>query len=426
MWSIMRQHMGDITRVSANYLSPFSINFYKGMRLLTDAEQKKFQLQTHAEDGDETLDANDVDTDQEETQLALPLEMADGPMDQVEERPQKRRDWAEMEADAAGTEKEGPLERGIRPSDWRPSAAVESGAPKEAKGKKVDKDEGTQGQKLGPSAEAVVVPLLPYLDSKLEKYDGPSNVGSNMELLRTRTRVKVAATTLTVEQVESWIAKRAAAKALLEEKKKKLHELKAKYEIETQKWLQLRDLKRRVTTMIACSGGLFTRHASYWELHASTSARHSGNQSLFFINFYKGMGLLNVAEHKKFPLETKTTDDEEALGGNEVASYEDDLALALTLANVNKLKDVIKELPAKDTQEEGEEQGGDTEVETSNEGCWPPRQPPVYTPLTKEYSQVLAELVDMVVDPNMVEKRIDCVVEDVEKTIAEQQPMLLG
>lgn len=33
----------------------------------------KFPLQTHAEDGDETLGAIEVDTEQEDTQLALPL-----------------------------------------------------------------------------------------------------------------------------------------------------------------------------------------------------------------------------------------------------------------------------------------------------------------------------------------------------------------
>ncbi|OAE23960.1 hypothetical protein AXG93_2836s1000 [Marchantia polymorpha subsp. ruderalis] len=65
--------------------------------------------------------------------------------------------------------------------------------------------------------------------------------------------------------------------------------------------------------------------------------------SPFFINYYQRMGLVIVAEQKRFPLETETTDDEEALGANEVASEEDDIALALSLVNVDKSEDVIKE-----------------------------------------------------------------------------------
>ncbi|OAE29242.1 hypothetical protein AXG93_3825s1120 [Marchantia polymorpha subsp. ruderalis] len=38
------------------------------------------------------------------------------------------------------------------------------------------------------------------LDSKLEKYVGPSNVRSYVELVRNRTRVKMAATTVTAKQ----------------------------------------------------------------------------------------------------------------------------------------------------------------------------------------------------------------------------------
>lgn len=40
---------------------------------------------------------------------------------------------------------------------------------------------------------------------------------------------------------------------------------------------------------------------------------------LLFINFYRGMGLLTAAEQKRFQLETATSDDEDTLGGNEVA-----------------------------------------------------------------------------------------------------------
>lgn len=37
-----------------------------------------------------------------------------------------------------------------------------------------------------------VIPLLRYLNSKLKKYAGPTNVGSNVELMRNRTWMKVA------------------------------------------------------------------------------------------------------------------------------------------------------------------------------------------------------------------------------------------
>ncbi|OAE35185.1 hypothetical protein AXG93_2947s1020 [Marchantia polymorpha subsp. ruderalis] len=57
----------------------FDSESIKRVGLLTTAEQKKFPLQAHVENGDETLGANDIDTDQEDTQLALPSERVDGP-----------------------------------------------------------------------------------------------------------------------------------------------------------------------------------------------------------------------------------------------------------------------------------------------------------------------------------------------------------
>ncbi|OAE19343.1 hypothetical protein AXG93_4134s1050 [Marchantia polymorpha subsp. ruderalis] len=46
-------------------------------------------------------------------------------------------------------------------------------------------------------------------------------------------------------------------------------------------------------------------------------------------------------EQKRFPLETETADYEEALGGNEVASEGDDIALESSSAKVDKLEDVV-------------------------------------------------------------------------------------
>ncbi|OAE35186.1 hypothetical protein AXG93_2947s1030 [Marchantia polymorpha subsp. ruderalis] len=134
---------------------------------------------------------------------------------------------------------------------------------RKSKQKEAEKEEGSLRRNPGPSAEAVVstpleknlevltmsseteeypAPLeqlvdrvvddvardIMYVDGKLEKYAGPFDVGSYVELVRNRTRVMVAAATLTAEQVESLSAERATAKASLEEKEKQLQESKAK------------------------------------------------------------------------------------------------------------------------------------------------------------------------------------------------------
>lgn len=57
------------------------------MGLQIAAEQDRFSLQTHAVDGDETRCANEIDTDQEYTQLALHLARIDKSGDDVEGRP---------------------------------------------------------------------------------------------------------------------------------------------------------------------------------------------------------------------------------------------------------------------------------------------------------------------------------------------------
>lgn len=58
-----------------------------------------------------------------------------------------------------------------------------------------------------------VIPLLRYLDSKLGKYAGTTNVGSYVELVRNRTRVKVS-----------------TAHAIAE-KERQFRETEAKYEV---------------------------------------------------------------------------------------------------------------------------------------------------------------------------------------------------
>lgn len=58
--------------------------------------------------------------------------------------------------------------------------------------------------------------------------------------------------------------------------------------------------------------------------------------SLFFINFYQGMGLLTAVEQESFPLKRKIADDEGVLGGNEVASEEDNIEPAPPSAEADK------------------------------------------------------------------------------------------
>lgn len=57
--------------------------------------------------------------------------------------------------------------------------------------------------------------------------------------------------------------------------------------------------------------------------------------------------MLTAAEQKRFALETEAADDEETLGGNEVASEENDTLLALHSAETDKSENEVKEQPKK-------------------------------------------------------------------------------
>lgn len=71
--------------------------------------------------------------------------------------------------------------------------------------------------------------------------------------------------------------------------------------------------------------------------------------SLFFIDFYRRMGLLTEEENKKFLLERKIAEsnDEGVLGGNKVVSDHDDIELALPSAEVDMSDKDIEEQLAK-------------------------------------------------------------------------------
>lgn len=59
------------------------------------------------------------------------------------------------------------------------------------------------------------------------------------------------------------------------------------------------------------------------------------------------MGLLTAAEQKQFPLETEIATEEEAREDNEVANKEDNIALALPSANVDKSEEAVEKCPKK-------------------------------------------------------------------------------
>ncbi|OAE31784.1 hypothetical protein AXG93_2355s1000 [Marchantia polymorpha subsp. ruderalis] len=161
-------------------------------------------------------------------------------------------EWVELEAEAIMREKDGPLEKNLQTSKTRPSAIVECRATRKKKEKAIMTEEENLKSNLvplvearpvsspqtsmgtvifetgdNPSAEEIqlegvnaadvlcgqVIPLLRYLDSKLGKYARPTNVGSYVELVRNKTRVKVAKAHAVVE------------------KQKQLREIEAKYEV---------------------------------------------------------------------------------------------------------------------------------------------------------------------------------------------------
>ncbi|OAE26908.1 hypothetical protein AXG93_718s1000 [Marchantia polymorpha subsp. ruderalis] len=171
LWYVVHQHIGESPRQSANYLSPF-INFYRGMGLLTAAEPKRLPLHTHVVDGAKSLGANEVDTDQEDIQLALTLRRVDGCKDGVEGRLQKSL-ISEKDVSKEAEEKEAEIEVETPKRNPKPSAMP------------------IVYTQLGMKS-LEVVPLLRYLDRKLEKYVRPSVVGSYVELVEKKKLWKSA------------------------------------------------------------------------------------------------------------------------------------------------------------------------------------------------------------------------------------------
>lgn len=95
----------------------------------------------------------------------------------------------------------------------------------------LDSDEGPSAEEpmsVGLSATDMlgkqVISLLMYLDAKMAKYAEPAIAGFYVELMRSRTRTKVAASVEVVERVVSLTFECATMKTTLQEKEKQLWE----------------------------------------------------------------------------------------------------------------------------------------------------------------------------------------------------------
>ncbi|OAE22615.1 hypothetical protein AXG93_2272s1010 [Marchantia polymorpha subsp. ruderalis] len=73
-----------------------------------------------------------------------------------------------------------------------------------------------------------VIPLLKYLDEKMAKYAKPTIAGSYVELVRSKTRAKVATSAEVVERVLSLTSECTTAKATLQEWEKRLQQTESK------------------------------------------------------------------------------------------------------------------------------------------------------------------------------------------------------
>ncbi|OAE23928.1 hypothetical protein AXG93_1217s1400 [Marchantia polymorpha subsp. ruderalis] len=52
---------------------PSTVRVSRGMGLLTAEERREFQMRTHAQEGEEVMSANEINTDLEDEQIRLPL-----------------------------------------------------------------------------------------------------------------------------------------------------------------------------------------------------------------------------------------------------------------------------------------------------------------------------------------------------------------
>ncbi|OAE31242.1 hypothetical protein AXG93_2356s1070 [Marchantia polymorpha subsp. ruderalis] len=193
--------------------SPSTVRVSRKMRLLTTVERRKFLMQTHAQEGEEVVSVNEINTDQEDEQINLPLWRTERSKYRREERPRKRRKLPEV----AETEERERMTVPINFKSFNARARTKVKPRQlilEADRSTESKAAASQGHtKPEAGVELNVIPLLRYFNSKFEKYVGTTNNGSYLELVRNRSRTKVATTSA------------AAAK------QRQLQEREAKYEI---------------------------------------------------------------------------------------------------------------------------------------------------------------------------------------------------
>ncbi|OAE18236.1 hypothetical protein AXG93_2027s1000 [Marchantia polymorpha subsp. ruderalis] len=90
-WTVTRQHIGLLPGGSPSYLSPFLINFYRGMNLLTAEESRAFPLWEVEQEGEETVLANEVNADLESEPQSTPQQRRKRPRGWHDPQPRKKR-----------------------------------------------------------------------------------------------------------------------------------------------------------------------------------------------------------------------------------------------------------------------------------------------------------------------------------------------
>ncbi|OAE32873.1 hypothetical protein AXG93_3052s1030 [Marchantia polymorpha subsp. ruderalis] len=224
-WSIKHKNGKEMFEGSMNYMSPFFINFYRGMGLLTEAKKQKFLLKREIAESDDKGVLGDVlsfkgcglkcriasqetssyadEYNENETRMAFgegPLEWGplDMPMDGSLAKGEERKDETETET----------LGQRLRPSTFGTTTST-YGRRSSAFGvfdcgkEHLAEEPKTAEFSLADLMSDRIVSLIKYLDGKMAKYPEPESVGSYVELVRRKTKAKVVATAKVAERVAS-------------------------------------------------------------------------------------------------------------------------------------------------------------------------------------------------------------------------------
>lgn len=90
-WTVTRQHIGLLSGGSLSYLSPFFINFYRGMNLLTAEESTAFPIRNVEQEGEEVVLANEVNSDLEGKPRSSPQQRRKRSRGRQDSQPRKKR-----------------------------------------------------------------------------------------------------------------------------------------------------------------------------------------------------------------------------------------------------------------------------------------------------------------------------------------------